>query len=172
MTQEKIDQASPERIWAGTPSMCGNAFGDWDKIKGHDCGVEYISADLAAPSAPAEVEGLSDTQKIERMAELNWKPASEYWKEQHDVKVTALTALQAENERLRAVAPLDKENWEDYRNALARAEKAEAVADRLGAAVREIKEAWGWWREDSYDRCSSVVEDAISAAYEKLKGDV
>lgn len=54
----------------------------------------------------------------------------------------------------------------------ARAEKAECELDALGAAVREIKEAWVWWREDSYDRCSSVVEDAIIAADAKLKGDV
>ncbi len=38
---------------------------------------------------------------------------------------------------------------------------------RLRAAILDIKQNWDWWDEDRYDRCSSVVGDAIADA---LKG--
>jgi hypothetical protein len=39
---------------------------------------------------------------------------------------------------------------------------------RLRAAILDIKQNWDWWDEDRYDRCSSVVGDAIADA---LKGE-
>lgn len=101
---------------------------------------------FAAPSAPAEVEGLTDAI-LARMAELNWKPASQYWKEQHDAKAAALTAQQAEIERLRAIAG--------------------QLADALHTADTIIAD---------YTDIASEGEqqeiDAALAAYAKLKGDV
>jgi hypothetical protein len=35
---------------------------------------------------------------------------------------------------------------------------------RLRAAILDIKQNWDWWDEDRYDRCSSVVGDAIADA--------
>ena len=43
-------------------------------------------------------------------------------------------------------------------------EALEAENERLREAVGEIKEAWDWWNVDTYDRCASVVDDAIRAA--------
>ena len=40
--------------------------------------------------------------------------------------------------------------------------------ERLRVAIGDIKEAWDWWNVDTYDRCASVVDDAIRAA---LAGD-
>ena len=45
-----------------------------------------------------------------------------------------------------------------------RIEALEAEVERLREAVGEIKEAWDWWNVDTYDRCASVVDDAIRAA--------
>lgn len=45
-----------------------------------------------------------------------------------------------------------------------RIEALEAENERLREAVGEIKEAWDWWNVDTYDRCASVVDDAIRAA--------
>lgn len=42
--------------------------------------------------------------------------------------------------------------------------KWKALAETLAGAVREIKDSWDWWQVDTYDRCSSVVEDAINEA--------
>lgn len=38
------------------------------------------------------------------------------------------------------------------------------IAERVRESVRPIKEAWDWWQADSYDRCASVVSDAIDEA--------
>lgn len=117
-------------------------------LAGYEAG-EAGRSDPAAPSAPAEVEGLLgvtyETFTNPETGEIytSYDP----WIAKEDV-ATALTTLQAENERLRG------------------------ERDALAVAVREIKEAWDWWREDSYDRCSSVVEDAVSAAHAKLEGEV
>jgi hypothetical protein len=40
---------------------------------------------------------------------------------------------------------------------------------KLREAVKEIKDAWDWWQVDTYDRCASVVDDAISAALGETK---
>ena len=42
--------------------------------------------------------------------------------------------------------------------------KFKALAETLAGALREIKDSWDWWQVDTYDRCSSVVEDAINEA--------
>jgi hypothetical protein len=50
--------------------------------------------------------------------------------------------------------------------------KVEAQAaeiERLREKINDIKEAWDWWQVDTYDRCASVVEDAINAALEQSK---
>jgi len=49
----------------------------------------------------------------------------------------------------------------------ARVLELEAENKRLRAAILDIKQNWDWWDEDRYDRCSSVVGDAIADA---LKG--
>lgn len=46
------EQKMPARIWAGSPSMCGNAFGDWDDTPSLPGDTEYRRADL--PPTPAE----------------------------------------------------------------------------------------------------------------------
>ena len=43
-------------------------------------------------------------------------------------------------------------------------ETVEAENERLRGAISDIKEAWDWWNVDTYDRCASVVDDAIRAA--------
>lgn len=47
--------------------------------------------------------------------------------------------------------------------------KFKALAETLAEAVREIKDSWDWWQVDTYDRCSSVVEDAINEALREYK---
>ena len=44
-----------------------------------------------------------------------------------------------------------------------------AEIEKLREAVKEIKDAWDWWQLDTYDRCASVVDDAISAALGETK---
>ena len=46
----------------------------------------------------------------------------------------------------------------------ARVLELEAKNKRLRAAILDIKQNWDWWDEDRYDRCSSVVGDAIADA--------
>lgn len=46
-----------------------------------------------------------------------------------------------------------------------------AERDRLRDALTEVVEAWDWWNVDTYDRCSSVVADAVREARAALKGD-
>jgi hypothetical protein len=41
--------------------------------------------------------------------------------------------------------------------------------DALREKINDIKEAWDWWQVDTYDRCASVVEDAINAALKESK---
>ena len=36
--------------------MCGNAFGDWDVVKGHEGDVEYVRRDPAILAALPEVQ--------------------------------------------------------------------------------------------------------------------
>lgn len=42
-------------------------------------------------------------------------------------------------------------------------EKEKEIA-RLKGQIQDIKECWDWWQEDTYDRCSTVVDDAIRQA--------
>jgi hypothetical protein len=42
-------------------------------------------------------------------------------------------------------------------------------SDVLREKINDIKEAWDWWQVDTYDRCASVVEDAINAALKESK---
>ena len=35
---------------------------------------------------------------------------------------------------------------------------------KLLERLRDIKEAWDWWQVDTYDRCASVVDEAIIGA--------
>lgn len=61
--------SGPDRIWAGSPSMCGNAFGDWDTVKGHEGDAEYIRRDPAVIVALPEVQTIvDDAVKAEREA--------------------------------------------------------------------------------------------------------
>jgi hypothetical protein len=46
----------------------------------------------------------------------------------------------------------------------ARVIELEAENKRLREAILDIKQNWDWWDEDRYDRCSSVVGDAIADA--------
>jgi len=46
----------------------------------------------------------------------------------------------------------------------ARVLELEAENARLREAILDIKQNWDWWDEDRYDRCSSVVGDAIADA--------
>jgi hypothetical protein len=54
-------------------------------------------------------------------------------------------------------------------DATGRIEALQADNARLREAVKEIKDAWDWWQVDTYDRCASVVDDAISAALGETK---
>ncbi len=49
---------------------------------------------------------------------------------------------------------------------LERAAKDAEIA-MLKTRIQDIKECWDWWQEDTYDRCSSVVDDAIRQAMKK-----
>ena len=47
----------------------------------------------------------------------------------------------------------------------------DAEIARLKAQIQDIKECWDWWQEDTYDRCSSVVDDAIRQAMKEETSD-
>lgn len=47
----------------------------------------------------------------------------------------------------------------------------DAEIARLKAQIQDIKECWDWWQEDTYDRCSSVVDDAIRLAIKETSHD-
>jgi hypothetical protein len=49
-------------------------------------------------------------------------------------------------------------------------EKDSEIA-RLKAQIQDIKECWDWWQEDTYDRCSSVVDDAIRQAIKETSDE-
>ena len=51
-----------------------------------------------------------------------------------------------------------------YRAARARAEAAEAKLREAVEVMRDVCEAWEWWNVDTYDRCSSVPNDAVRSA--------
>ncbi len=64
--------------------------------------------------------------------------------------------------------PVPPENLHDaMRAAITAAIEASGVLEenaRLRDAILDIKQNWDWWDEDRYDRCSSVVGDAIADA--------
>lgn len=43
--------------------------------------------------------------------------------------------------------------------------------ERLRAALRGVTDAWDWWQVDTYDRCASVMSDAIRDARAALEGE-
>ena len=47
-----------------------------------------------------------------------------------------------------------------------RIEALEAEIERLREKIKDIKEAWDWWQDDTL-RCASVVEDAIDTALQE-----
>ena len=49
-------------------------------------------------------------------------------------------------------------------------EKEKEIA-RLKAQIKDIKECWDWWQEDTYDRCGSVVDDAIRQAMKETSDE-
>lgn len=70
---------------------------------------------------------------------------------------TQSDALQAENEQLR----------HDLERQMTIANEHVNEVERLREKIKNIKEAWDWWQLDTYDRCASVVEDAINADLEE-----
>lgn len=69
-----------------------------------------------------------------------------------------------------------QEDWWQYQHEYAEAaykiavwNKHQPQTDALREKINDIKEAWDWWQVDTYDRCASVVEDAINAALEQSK---
>lgn len=67
------------------------------------------------------------------------------------------TALKGMEEVLEAIRA-------HFKPIAARVIELEAENKRLCAAILDIKQNWDWWDEDRYDRCSSVVGDAIADA--------
>jgi hypothetical protein len=53
---------------------------------------------------------------------------------------------------------------------LERAAKDAEIA-MLKTRIQDIKECWDWWQEDTYDRCSSVVDDAIRQAIKETSDE-
>lgn len=139
---------APERFWADQESLTWVENYPSERMKNGE--IEYIRADLAAPSAPAEVDGLVERLRgialgnleeeiglafdctrvweawsVGTMGQDDFVPITERIDDLVDAAIepftTALTALQAENERLRA----------SRRIMHRRAQKAEGRSDRL-----------------------------------------
>lgn len=141
---------------------------------------EYIRADLAAPSAPAEVEGLvADLLKADR----GYEPGTMFTE-----AATALTALQAENERLRYERDRNQASRQYHikrrKEAVARAEKAEAERDAWKSNAEALAEAVSPFADVGVpsdpmsrinltaDREFVIAAREALAAHAKLKGDV
>ena len=80
-----------------------------------------------------------------------------------EAQAKTIEELRAANERW-AIAFKQAEE-----RAIGRIEALQADRAKLREAVKEIKDAWDWWQVDTYDRCASVVDDAISAALGETK---
>jgi hypothetical protein len=80
-----------------------------------------------------------------------------------EAQAKTIEELRAANERW-AIAFKQAEE-----RANGRIEALQADRAKLREAVKEIKDAWDWWQVDTYDRCASVVDDAISAALGETK---
>jgi hypothetical protein len=50
-------------------------------------------------------------------------------------------------------------------------EEAAAEIERLRVVLGDVIDAWDWWRVDTYDRCASVVSDAVMDARAALAGE-
>jgi hypothetical protein len=59
--------------------------------------------------------------------------------------------------------------FESFRDLIQRNIRQPTQSDALREKINDIKEAWDWWQVDTYDRCASVVEDAINAALKESK---
>lgn len=164
----KSDKAAPELLpcpFCGGEAREGKD-GEYFLVGCTNCGAETSSeirrvarsswnrrADLAAPSAPAEVEGMVNYDLQPQMRALN------AFRDQE-----ALTALQAEIERLKGSA----EFWENCA-ALSekRAEKAEAERDAWKANAEALANALRHAGDTFWDH---ICDDAL-AAHTKLKGE-
>ena len=114
-----------------------------------------VRADLAAPSAPAEVEGLVELKERLEAGVIMEGLHDDNNTELFDVEdanetmfeaATTLTALQAENERLRAECDYDRRQSDhkstviDRANALATEADLAALAEMLDAETRACAE--------------------------------
>jgi hypothetical protein len=81
--------------------------------------------------------------------------------------------LDAAEQAYDTIAAIEHDAWcytAPTRAAITAAIEASGLVEenaRLREAIFDIKQNWDWWDEDRYDRCSSVVGDAIADA---LKG--
>ena len=73
-----------------------------------------------------------------------------------------------EIERLRAALKLAQNLDEPLMNEI---ERLRAEVDRRDALIRDVVESWDWWQVDTYDRCESVVSDAVRDARAALAGE-
>lgn len=143
---------------------------DYDVVMPYETAQTILAAlpraDLAAPSAPAEVEGLVERLMLNTpvITQDHMDAATEI------MPATALTALQAENERLREELSAEKEMLEQsfqsaeelsvlLAKANKRAEKAEADRDALTGAAKDVlaerqrqitAEGWTPEHDDTY----------------------
>lgn len=164
---------------------CVHGGGWWIAKDADGCKV-LLSSDTpqVAPSAPAEVEGLVRWKHSRHGMDMAMDSEAGDWMRYAD-HATALTALQAENERLRKERDDWKKSWREVLSAgyemKARAEKSEVVADKLGEWLEAIDARREFGDENpenvsnEWDRLFSAEEAAMSAAraaHAKLKGDV
>ena len=98
-----------------------------------------------APGDADLIDKLRDTDSYYRIQEKHW----------------CIDGEELERQRLAAAALIETQ--------AAELAKFKELAEALAGAVREIKDSWDWWQVDTYDRCSSVVEDAINEALRKYK---
>jgi hypothetical protein len=76
--------------------------------------------------------------------------------------------------KIYAAAPVENGWKAAMRDAITAAIEASGILEenaRLRAAILDIKQNWDWWDEDRYDRCSSVVGDAIADAMKESTND-
>ena len=192
MEKNMTDQAAPERITVAR--MIGTGRRDVVGSKrtmsmGYVDATEYIRADLAAPSAPAGVEGLVDYDAglLNDWGGGNTKwwmdylraeigRANDFWRDQ---SAATLTALQAENERL---AKECADAWDKCEERRLQAEKAEAAIKSASAILgpetylakpsEHNDDEQELLDRDSACNQLETARDAIRAAHAKLKGDV
>lgn len=162
MTQEKKDQPATDLLPC---PFCGGKAHPFENMvycrgKGKEgCGASHLHntwnrrADLAAPSAPAEVEGLVERLRDEHLAMTREEAATALITQEAEI-----AALQAENAKMRKADEILQGLYEIEK---ARAEKAEAERDELISVI-----------SDEISRSRRHLSAATLAAYAKLKGDV